>query len=147
MGEAREGGLCRVAPALVEVEIETREKHKLSLTDQFVTDIPRDDVRTLLIWTICANIPAPTKGAGKGYHRSVMDTRGRVVIDPAVLHGKPVIRGTRVPVFIVVGSLAGGMTFEDVQREYDLTAEDVRAALKFAADLTAEESFHPLPAT
>ncbi|EQD36919.1 protein containing DUF433, partial [mine drainage metagenome] len=72
-----------------------------------------------------------------------MDIRGRVVVDPAVLHGKPVIRGTRVPVSIVVGSLAGGMTFEDVQREYDLTAEDVRAALKFAADLTAEESFHP----
>lgn len=91
--------------------------------------------------------PGPTKGRRKGYHHTVMDIRGRVVIDPAVLHGKPVIRGTRVPVSIVVGSLAGGMTFEDVQREYDLTAEDIRAALKFAADLTAEESFHPLPAT
>jgi len=55
-----------------------------------------------------------------------------IVIDPAMLHGKPVIRGTRVPVSIVVGSLAGGMTFEDVQREYDLTSEDIRAALKFA---------------
>jgi uncharacterized protein (DUF433 family) len=54
----------------------------------------------------------------------------RIVIDPKVCHGKPVIRGTRTPVAIVVGSLAGGMSFEDVQREYD-----VRAALKFAGEL------------
>lgn len=82
----------------------------------------------------------------KGYDMFAMDIQDRIVVDPAVLHGEPVIRGTRVPVSIVVGSLAGGMTFEDVQREYDLTVEDVRAALKFAADLVAEESFHPLPA-
>lgn len=69
----------------------------------------------------------------------------RVVLDPAVLHGKPVIRGTRLPVTVVVGSLAGGMTFEEVQREYDLTADDIRAALKFVADLAEQESFHPLP--
>jgi uncharacterized protein (DUF433 family) len=55
----------------------------------------------------------------------------RVIIDPGICHGKPVIRGTRMPVTLVVGSLAGGMTFEDVQREYDLTIEDIRAAVKF----------------
>jgi uncharacterized protein (DUF433 family) len=49
-------------------------------------------------------------------------------------------------VTVVVGSLAGGMTFEEVQREYDLTADDIRAALKFVADLAEQESFHPLPA-
>jgi uncharacterized protein (DUF433 family) len=54
-----------------------------------------------------------------------MDTENRVVIDPAICHGKPVVRGTRVPVAIVVGSLAAGMSFEEVQREYDLTAEDI----------------------
>jgi uncharacterized protein (DUF433 family) len=85
------------------------------------------------------------QGSGSGGLISLF-IQGRIVIDPAVLHGKPVIRGTRVPVSIVVGSLAGGMTFEDVQREYNLTPDDIRAALKFAADLTAEESFHPLPA-
>ena len=69
----------------------------------------------------------------------------RVVVDPEVLHGKPVIRDTRVPVTMVVGSLAGGMTFEQVQREYGLTAEDIRAALKFVADLANQESFHSLP--
>ncbi len=66
--------------------------------------------------------------------------------DSAIMMGKPVIRGTRLPVTVVVGSLAGGMSFEEVQREYDLTADDIRAALKFVADLAEEESFHPLPA-
>jgi hypothetical protein len=42
------------------------------------------------------------------------------VVDPAIHHGKPVVHGTRIPVTIVVGSLAGGMTFDDIQREYDL---------------------------
>ena len=53
----------------------------------------------------------------------------RIVLDPAVVLGKPVIRGTRLPVTLVVGSLAGGMSFEEVQQEYDLTADDIRAAL------------------
>ncbi len=70
----------------------------------------------------------------------------RVVIDPKVCHGKPVIRGTRTPVAVVVGGLAGGMSFEDVQREYDLTIEDVRAALRFAGELLDQEQHHPLPA-
>jgi uncharacterized protein (DUF433 family) len=52
----------------------------------------------------------------------------RIVVDPAVHHGKPVIRGTRMPVTMVVGSLAGGMTLKDIQRKYELTADDVRAA-------------------
>ena len=56
-----------------------------------------------------------------------MATEERIVIDPLIGHGKPVIRGTRVPVTVVVGSLAGGMTFEEIQREYDLTADDIRA--------------------
>ena len=70
----------------------------------------------------------------------------RIVIDPRICHGKPVIRGTRTPVAIVVGSLAGGMSFEDVQREYELTIEDIRAALKFADELVEQEQHHPLPA-
>jgi len=73
-----------------------------------------------------------------------MTTNDRILIDPAICHGKPVVRGTRVPVSIVVGSLAGGMGFEEVQREYDLTQEDIRAALAFASALVNEESFHLL---
>jgi uncharacterized protein (DUF433 family) len=69
----------------------------------------------------------------------------RILIDPKVCHGKPVIRGTRTPVAIVVGSLAGGMNFDEVQREYDITVEDIRAALKFAGELVEQEEHHPLP--
>ena len=61
-----------------------------------------------------------------------MNPTHRIQIDPAVCHGKPFIQGTRVPVSIVVGSLAAGMTIEEVQREYDLTQEDTQAALAFA---------------
>jgi len=73
-------------------------------------------------------------------------SRDLIVIDPAVAHGKPVIRGTRIPVTLIVGSLAGGMSFEDVQREYDLSSDDIRAALRFVGELAEQESFHPLPA-
>jgi uncharacterized protein (DUF433 family) len=69
----------------------------------------------------------------------------RIVIDPRICHGKPVIKGTRMPVALVVGSLAGGMTFEAVQKEYDLSMEDIRAALKFAGELVEQEQYHPLP--
>lgn len=79
-----------------------------------------------------------------GYAFISMDER--IVIDPAICHGKPVIRGTRTPVSVVVGSLAAGMTFEEVQAEYDLTLDEIRAALRFAGELIDQEQHHPLPA-
>ena len=83
--------------------------------------------------------PHPTRyGAGSRMN-------DRIVIDPKVCHGKPVVRGTRMPVALIVGSLAGGMSFEDVQREYGLTPEDIRASLKFAGELVEQEQYHPLP--
>ena len=69
----------------------------------------------------------------------------RIVIDPQMQHGKPVIRGTRVPVARIVGGLAGGMTFDQIQSEYGVTTEDIRAALEFANELVEREEFHPLP--
>lgn len=69
----------------------------------------------------------------------------RIVIDPQIQHGKPVIRGTRVPVARIVGGLAGGMTKEEVIREYEVSEEDVLAALNYAAQLIETEVFHPLP--
>jgi uncharacterized protein (DUF433 family) len=70
----------------------------------------------------------------------------RVVIDPRIQHGKPVICGTRVPVARIVGGLAGGMTFEEIQKEYGITPEDIRAALEFAAEIIEQEEHHTLPA-
>ena len=74
-----------------------------------------------------------------------MESDDRILTDPGICHGKPVIAGTRVPVAIVVGSLAGGMSFEEIQREYDLSREDIRAALAFVGALVDEGSFHRLP--
>ncbi|MBM4047773.1 MAG: DUF433 domain-containing protein [Planctomycetes bacterium] len=69
----------------------------------------------------------------------------RIAIDPEIQHGKPVIRGTRVPVARIVGGLAGGMTKEEVMREYQVTEEDVMAALAYATELIEADEFHPLP--
>jgi len=70
----------------------------------------------------------------------------RIVIDPEIQHGKPIIRGTRVPIARLVGGLAGGMTMEEIIREYEVSAEDVFAALNYAAEIIDAEQFHPLPA-
>ncbi len=69
----------------------------------------------------------------------------RIAIDPEIQHGKPVIRGTRVPVARIVGGLAGGMSREEIMREYEISAEDLNAALSYAAELIESEAFHPLP--
>jgi uncharacterized protein (DUF433 family) len=69
----------------------------------------------------------------------------RIVVDPEIQHGKPVIRGTRVPVVRIVDGLAGGMTLEEVVREYGVTEADVRAALAYAGRLLSEQEHHPLP--
>lgn len=71
----------------------------------------------------------------------------RIVIDPTIQHGKPVIRGTRVPVARILGGLAGGMTPEKVLQEYDLEEADLLAALGYAAELIDAEQSHPLPAS
>ena len=69
----------------------------------------------------------------------------RIVIDPAIQHGKPVLRGTRVPVARILGGLAGGMTPTNVCQEYDISEDDLRAVLAYAATLIEADQFHPLP--
>jgi uncharacterized protein (DUF433 family) len=68
----------------------------------------------------------------------------RIIVDPRVVHGQPVIRGTRVPVAIVVGSLAGGMNYEEVEAEYGVTRDDILACLDYAARSVSEERVFPL---
>jgi uncharacterized protein (DUF433 family) len=62
-----------------------------------------------------------------------------VTADPGVAFGKPVLTGTRVPVSLVVGQLAGGVTEKEICAEYDLTPAQVQAALRYAAWLTSQE--------
>jgi uncharacterized protein (DUF433 family) len=68
----------------------------------------------------------------------------RIEVDEKVRFGKPVISGTRVPVDLVVGKLAGGMTVEQVIEEYGLAREDVLAALSYAAQVISNEQIHPV---
>ena len=68
-----------------------------------------------------------------------MEIASRITIDDTIHFGKPVIKGTRVPVDLVLGKLAGGMTYDAVMAEYDLLKEDILAALDYAAKLVAEE--------
>ena len=70
----------------------------------------------------------------------------RIVIDPGIQHGKPIIRGTRLPITRIIGGLAGGMAVEEVCREYEVSEEDVRAALEYANEVIDTEEVYPLPA-
>jgi uncharacterized protein (DUF433 family) len=65
-----------------------------------------------------------------------MNWRQRIVVDPATHHGEPCIKGTRVPVSVIVGSVANGD--DTVEKIIDawpqLTSDDIKAVLKFAAE-------------
>lgn len=63
----------------------------------------------------------------------------RIVVDPQVRFGKPVIRGTRVPVHVLLAKLAGGMNPEVVAEEYGVQLEDVQAALAYAAHILEQQ--------
>jgi uncharacterized protein (DUF433 family) len=63
----------------------------------------------------------------------------RISINPAICHGQPCIKGTRIMVWLIVEFLANGDSVEDVLAAYpDLTHEDVRAALAYSAEMTKE---------
>jgi uncharacterized protein (DUF433 family) len=65
---------------------------------------------------------------------------GRIEINPAVMLGKPVIRGTRIPVELILRKLSEGATEADLLEAYPrLTREDIQAALAYAADVLAHE--------
>ena len=64
----------------------------------------------------------------------------RIVVDPQICSGKPVIRGTRIMVKNILGMVAGGYTVERILQAYpELTAADVSATLEYAAEMVAEE--------
>ena len=68
-----------------------------------------------------------------------MDWRDYITFDPHVCHGKAVVRGTRVPVSVVLDNLAAGLTSDDISESYpSVSAAAVRAALAYAADLASE---------
>ena len=67
----------------------------------------------------------------------------RIVINPKIMLGKPVIKGTRLTVEIIVEKLAYGETIEDLKRDYPfITEDDIRAALLYAAKRLAHEEVY-----
>lgn len=65
----------------------------------------------------------------------------RIAVDPQVRFGRPVIMGTRVPVDLVLAKIAGGMTFEEICKEYEITKEDILAAIDYASKTISHEEF------
>jgi len=71
---------------------------------------------------------------------TVSEWRERITIDPKVMLGKPVIKGTRIPVEQILRKLAADISVEAVLRDYPrLTKEDVQAALSYASDCVGSE--------
>jgi len=75
-----------------------------------------------------------------------MTWRERIVSDPNILVGKPVIKGTRISVELILGKIANGWTYEQLLEAYPhITREDILAVLAFAAERLREEEYLPLP--
>lgn len=67
--------------------------------------------------------------------------KNKIVIDPKIRFGKPTITGTRITVEEVLGALAGGMEFKEIQKEYGLTKEQILTAVRYVTGwLKGEET-------
>ena len=74
-----------------------------------------------------------------------MDWKDRISIDPNVLVGKPVIKGTRIAVEFIVELLAEGWTHEQILKNYPhLTVKDIQASLHYASEMMKQEKVYPL---
>jgi uncharacterized protein (DUF433 family) len=75
---------------------------------------------------------------------SAVTDLSRIVLDPAVLAGKPVIRGTRLSVEFVIGLMADGWSEVDIMHNYPgVTHEDLAACLAYARDVLKSEKVYP----
>lgn len=76
-----------------------------------------------------------------------IDWKDRIILDPAVLTGKPTIRGLRISVEQILRALSAGVPPEEILAEYpDLEADDLRACHAYSADLIASERAYPISA-
>ena len=74
------------------------------------------------------------------------DPHPRITLDPAVLAGKPAVRGLRIGVEHILRALAAGVPDAELLADYpDLEPDDLRACLAYAADTVAAERVYPVP--
>jgi uncharacterized protein (DUF433 family) len=69
---------------------------------------------------------------------------GKIVINEKIRHGKPIIEGTRITVEEVMGALVGGMTYEEIEREYGITKKDILAAIEYTSSFFRGEKVRKL---
>ncbi|MBI2107617.1 DUF433 domain-containing protein [Candidatus Woesearchaeota archaeon] len=70
---------------------------------------------------------------------------GRIAINPKVMVGKPVIKGTRIPVDLIIKLVAQGMTEKEILEDYPhLTKDDIKAALLYGAEIVSSETILPI---
>lgn len=72
--------------------------------------------------------------------------KDKITVDPNILAGKPIIKGTRIAVEFILDLLANDWTFESILENYpQLKKEDITAVLKYATEILKEEKVYPLP--
>lgn len=75
-----------------------------------------------------------------------MDWRQRIVIDPDILVGKPVIKGTRISVELIIDLMARGYSKDQILEQYDhITADDLQACLAYASETLRSERVYAIP--
>ncbi len=73
------------------------------------------------------------------------DLKTRIVVNPEIMVGKPIIKGTRIPVDAIIKRIAEGMTTDELLEDYpNITKEDIKAALRYAAKVISGEDILPL---
>lgn len=74
-----------------------------------------------------------------------MQHLSRIISDPNILHGKPIIKGTRIPIDLILKMLAQGINFTEILNEYpDVTKEDILAVLAYAQETVSAEEIHSI---
>ncbi len=68
----------------------------------------------------------------------------RISVDPAIAGGKPIVRGTRIPITMVLELVEDNLTFDQIRRDYypQLTADDIKACIEYAKALVQGEEIH-----
>ncbi len=128
-----------------------RNKLNLSKGDRFEFKVQGDEIvlkKVSLIDEMEDLIIADLKKAGYAGKELEGKLVNQISIDPTICHGTPCIARTRIPVYLILELLGAGQTVEEVIASYpDLTPDDVKAAISYAAQIVGAEDVFPLRAT
>jgi len=76
--------------------------------------------------------------------KSEEELLSRIIVDPKIMVGKPIIKGTRIPVEQILRLLGQGLTIEQILKDYPhITKDDILAAILYAAKITSKEEVYP----